>query len=62
MRIPFTGESHYALLAKSTDMAGNAAREVKEPEFVIDTTKPEIKIGGVENLTAYSGTVRPTVV
>lgn len=62
MRIPFTGESHYALLAKATDMAGNAAHEVKEPEFVIDTTKPEIKIGGVENLTAYSGTVRPVVV
>ena len=62
MNIPFTVENHYALAAAATDMAGNTAEEIKEPEFVIDMTKPEVKIDGVENMTAYAGTVRPSIV
>lgn len=59
--VAFTGELHYTIKATATDLAGNVAQEVSEPEFVIDKTKPSIKIDRVEDKTAYAGTVAPLV-
>ncbi|PLS29810.1 Bacterial Ig-like domain (group 3) [Bifidobacterium parmae] len=59
--VAFTGELHYTIKATATDLAGNVAQEVSEPEFVIDKTKPSIKIDRVEDKTAYAGTVAPLI-
>lgn len=37
----------------SSDQAGNESNAVNEPEFVVDTTKPELAIEGVTQGTAY---------
>lgn len=57
----FSGEYHYTIRATATDLAGNVATEVSEPEFVIDKTKPTIKIDRVEDKTAYAGEVAPLI-
>ncbi|PWG59273.1 hypothetical protein [Bifidobacterium catulorum] len=59
--VAFTGEFHYTLKAEATDLAGNQAVVVTEPEFVIDLTKPKIDITRVEDKTAYAGTVAPKI-
>lgn len=59
--VAFTGELHYTIKAAATDLAGNVAQEVSEPEFVIDKTKPSIKIDRVDDKTAYAGTVAPLI-
>ncbi|MBT1180894.1 hypothetical protein JS531_02670 [Bifidobacterium sp. CP2] len=59
--VAFTGELHYTIKATATDLAGNVAQEVSAPEFVIDKTKPSIKIERVEDKTAYAGTVAPLI-
>ncbi|PJM78687.1 beta strand repeat-containing protein [Bifidobacterium scaligerum] len=59
--VAFTGEAHFTIKATATDLAGNVAEEVSEPEFVIDKTKPQIKIDRVEDKTAYAGTVAPLI-
>lgn len=59
--VAFTGEAHFTIKATATDLAGNKAEEVSEPEFVVDKTKPQIKIDRVEDKTAYAGTVAPLI-
>ena len=59
--VSFKGEYHYTLEANATDLAGNTAEAAKEPEFVIDMTKPDLHIEKVEDKTAYAGTVAPTI-
>lgn len=59
--VHFGGEYHYTLEADATDLAGNTAQVVKEPEFVIDMTKPDLHIDKVEDRTAYAGTVAPEI-
>ncbi|MBT1174494.1 hypothetical protein JS530_03045 [Bifidobacterium sp. LC6] len=59
--VAFTTEAHFTIKANATDLAGNVAEEVSEPEFVIDKTKPQVKIERVENKTAYAGTVAPLI-
>ena len=44
-----------------TDLAGNVAEEKSVDEFVVDTTKPQIDIGGVQDQVAYSGDVAPSI-
>ncbi|MGJ4765217.1 hypothetical protein, partial [Bifidobacterium longum] len=51
----------FTIKATATDLAGNKAEEVSEPEFVNDKTKPQIKIDRVEDKTAYAGTVAPMI-
>ena len=60
-QVSFKGEYHYTLEANATDLAGNTAEAVKEPEFVIDMTKPDLHIEKVEDKTAYAGTVAPRI-
>ncbi|OZG50598.1 hypothetical protein [Bombiscardovia coagulans] len=60
-KVPFSGEYHYTLEANATDLAGNVAEVVKEPEFVIDMTKPDLHIEKVEDKSAYAGTVAPQI-
>lgn len=59
--VPFSGEHHYTLEARATDLAGNVADVAKESEFVIDMTKPDLHIERVEDKTAYAGTVAPRI-
>lgn len=59
--VPFSGEHHYTLEARATDLAGNVADAAKEPEFVVDMTKPDLHIDKVEDKTAYAGTVAPRI-
>lgn len=49
-------EAQYHIQAKCMDKAGNES-EKKELTFIIDTTKPEIIVKGVENDTTYDGKV-----
>lgn len=60
-QVSFKGEYHYTLEANATDLAGNTAEAAKEPEFVIDMTKPDLHIEKVEDKTAYAGTVAPRI-
>lgn len=59
--VPFTRELHYSLKVEATDLAGNTAEAVVEPEFVIDFTSPSLSISGVTDRTAYAGAVRPKI-
>ncbi|WEV73614.1 Ig-like domain repeat protein [Bifidobacterium sp. ESL0798] len=59
--VPFTGELHYSIKVTATDLAGNTAEAVEEPEFVIDMTKPKLAISQVADKTAYAGKVTPQI-
>ena len=60
-RVPFADDLHYALSVACTDLAGNVADPVEEPEFVIDTTPPVVKIAGVDDRAAYKDRAAPSV-
>ncbi|MCL2826201.1 MAG: Ig-like domain repeat protein, partial [Eggerthellaceae bacterium] len=57
----FGQETSYALQVGCTDLAGNSAKQVSVPEFVIDMTAPLVSIERVDNLAAYAGEVEPLV-
>ncbi|WEV58588.1 hypothetical protein OZX67_07220 [Bifidobacterium sp. ESL0728] len=59
--VPFTGELHYSIKVTATDLAGNTAEAVEEPEFIIDMTKPKLAISQVSDKTAYAGKVTPQI-
>ncbi|MDF7641254.1 Ig-like domain repeat protein [Bifidobacterium sp. ESL0784] len=59
--VPFMGELHYSIKVTATDLAGNTAEAVEEPEFVIDLTKPKLAISQVADKTAYAGKVTPQI-
>jgi hypothetical protein len=46
---------------EATDLAGNVAEAVEEPEFIIDMTKPSLTISNVNDKTAYAGKVTPKI-
>lgn len=50
--LPFTTDGIYSFNGTVTDLAGNVSAVFTEPEFVVDKTKPQISITGVENLSA----------
>lgn len=49
----FAGPGSYTLSVDGQDLATNALTPYTCSEFIVDTTKPEIHIDNVENLTAY---------
>ena len=50
----FFGEgSNHTLKVNGSDLAGNEAMEVSEPEFVVDLTAPEITISGIAQRLGY---------
>ncbi|WEV66970.1 Ig-like domain repeat protein [Bifidobacterium sp. ESL0769] len=59
--VAFTGELHYSIKVTATDLAGNTAEAVEEPEFIIDMTKPKLAISQVADKTAYAGKVTPQI-
>ncbi|WEV46285.1 Ig-like domain repeat protein [Bifidobacterium sp. ESL0690] len=59
--VAFTGELHYSIKVTATDLAGNTAEAVEEPEFIIDMTKPKLAISQVTDKTAYAGKVTPQI-
>ena len=59
--VHFGAETHYTLTASCTDLAGNAAENFEEPEFVIDLTPPSVSIGGVADHVAYADAVAPSI-
>lgn len=48
-------EGSFAGRLEAVDKAGNQARTVMIPNFVLDSTQPSIRIDGVEDSHAYSG-------
>lgn len=48
-------EGSFAVRLEAVDKAGNQARTVMIPNFVLDSTQPSIRIDGVEDSHAYSG-------
>ncbi len=48
-------EGSFAVRLEAVDKAGNQARTVMIPKFVLDSTQPSIHIDGVEDSHAYSG-------
>lgn len=59
--VHFNQELHYSLTINCTDLAGNVAEEVVEPEFVIDMTAPIVRVDRVSNNTAYAEEIAPRV-
>lgn len=60
--VSFPSEGTYALTMDGTDKALNSMSPYSQSEFVIDWTKPNIQINGVENRQAYGDTAQPSVV
>ena len=59
--VTFSADGDYTLRVNYTDLAGNTAEEVVADDFTVDTTAPELEIGGVEDLSANSGVVAPRI-
>jgi hypothetical protein len=59
--IYFGGELQYSYILSYTDLAGNQADLYGPDEFIIDSTQPEIIIKGVEDRSANSGDINPTI-
>ncbi|MBR2707603.1 MAG: hypothetical protein IKE74_10285 [Mogibacterium sp.] len=57
--IYFNKEGNFAFDVSYTDLAGNPAKTVKIPEFVIDKTPPVVKIENVDANNIYSGAIAP---
>lgn len=53
--VSFSNDAYYVMNISFIDMAGNAANTVPEQTFYVDTTKPEIKLVGIEKNSANSG-------
>lgn len=54
-------DGNFSLNFNYTDMAGNPANVIATEEFVVDLTKPTVKIINVEDHNAYNGKVAPGV-
>lgn len=57
--IAFNKEGNFSFDVNYTDLAGNPAKAVKIPEFVIDKTPPVVKIENVDANGIYSGAIAP---
>jgi hypothetical protein len=59
--IEYEGDALYTLNVAYKDKAGNEAKPIEADEFYIDENAPVIEFGGVENMSAYNGTVAPVI-
>lgn len=59
--IPFQADGDYTITVNYTDLAGNPAQTVTVSEFTIDKTLPTAEITNVQNGSAYTGTITPTI-
>ncbi|MFD0704153.1 hypothetical protein ACFQY8_00065 [Alloscardovia venturai] len=60
--IHFTSDGRYTAKITAMDLAGNVAEKTIDiPEFVIDTTKPDIQFDNVKDKTAYKDKVSPSI-
>lgn len=59
--IVFAEDEHYDFTLNCEDKAGNAMTAYEAEDFVIDTTAPEVRITGVEDLSANAGDIAPVV-
>lgn len=57
----FKDDGEYKFNIVCTDKAGNKTQETENNSFVIDKTKPQITITGVQNKNAHTGRVAPVV-
>ncbi len=57
----FHTDGTYSFAGTVTDLAGNVSRPLREREFVIDKTMPEVSVQGVKNLSANRKAVHITV-
>ena len=54
-------EGGYEFIIHAEDLAGNTADSVSSGYFVIDKTAPELKIEGIEHLSANNGELAPRI-
>ncbi len=59
--LTFRKDGIYSVSYQCTDLAGNQSEEACSGTFILDRTKPDIKIRGVEQSAAYSTAVSPVV-
>lgn len=59
--IVFAEDEHYDFTLNCEDKAGNAMTAYEAEDFVIDTTAPEVRITGVEDLSANAGDIAPVI-
>ena len=57
----FDADGYYTIEVSGRDKAGNNAEKKFSEKFHIDTVKPDIQIGGVEDEKAYNGEVAPSI-
>lgn len=60
-QVPFMDDGDYTMHVEYVDLAGNEAEPQDVEEFTVDTTAPELEIGGVEDHMAYNGDVAPSI-
>lgn len=60
-QVPFLDDGDYTMHVEYVDLAGNEAEPQDVEEFTVDTTAPELEIGGVEDHMAYNGDVAPSI-
>lgn len=59
LRVTFPGQGSYSLQVSGTDRAGNRSASYQSPAFTVDTVKPQVKIEGVQNKSAYPDVAQP---
>lgn len=59
--ITFSKDGVFAFEASVRDKAGNQGNTARADKFTIDQTKPEITIEGVQDKSAYSGSILPVI-
>ncbi|MDY3797265.1 MAG: Ig-like domain-containing protein [Agathobacter sp.] len=59
--VTFVEDANYSISVESTDMAGNEGNKYDTEEFVIDTSRPQITIEGVEDKSANNDVVEPVI-
>lgn len=59
--VNFSRDGEYTLSVSGMDLASNVVQEYGQDKFVVDLTKPEIEITGVDDKKAYNGDVLPAI-
>lgn len=59
--IKYDADADYTFTISVTDLASNVSEAFTTQNFTVDKTDPVIEITGVENKTAYNGTVAPVI-
>ncbi len=59
--LEFKKDGAYSVSYQGTDLAGNTGKKVQTGSFILDRTNPKIRIQGVQNNAACSGSAAPLI-